>query len=113
VSRRTIRAAPPGWESLTESERKLIPLVVEGLTNRAIADRLYVSVHTVNTHMKHIFTKLGINTRVELTRLVVGRGGIANGADWAALAAAGARRRGSREWAMPAPAVAVMLVATA
>ncbi|GHE59376.1 LuxR family transcriptional regulator [Streptomyces spiralis] len=72
---------PAGWESLTESERKLIPLVVEGLTNRAVADRLYVSVHTVNTHMKHIFTKLGINTRVELTRLAIERGGIADGAD--------------------------------
>ncbi|MEW2160977.1 AAA family ATPase [Streptomyces sp. NPDC007189] len=71
----------PGWESLTESERKLIPLVVEGLTNRAVADRLYVSVHTVNTHMKHIFAKLGINTRVELTRLAIERGGIADGAD--------------------------------
>ncbi|MFR0359563.1 helix-turn-helix transcriptional regulator [Streptomyces sediminimaris] len=63
-----------GWEELTESERKLIPLVVEGLTNRAMADRLYVSVHTVNTHMKHIFTKLGINSRVELTRLAIERG---------------------------------------
>ncbi|MFG2793693.1 helix-turn-helix transcriptional regulator [Streptomyces sp. NPDC048419] len=62
------------WEDLTESESKLIPLVVEGLTNRAIADRLYVSVHTVNTHMKHIFTKLGINSRVELTRLAIERG---------------------------------------
>ncbi|MEU1341087.1 AAA family ATPase [Streptomyces sp. NPDC005827] len=70
----------PGWRSLTASERKLIPLVVEGLTNRAIADRLYVSVHTVNTHMRHIFTKLGINTRVELTRLAVERGDIADGA---------------------------------
>ncbi|GAA3805860.1 helix-turn-helix transcriptional regulator [Streptomyces chiangmaiensis] len=64
----------PEWGNLTESERKLIPLVVDGLTNRAIADRLYVSVHTVNTHMKHIFTKLGINTRVELTRLAIERG---------------------------------------
>ncbi|MEU0809820.1 AAA family ATPase [Streptomyces sp. NPDC005970] len=69
------------WGNLTESERKLIPLVVDGLTNRAIADRLYVSVHTVNTHMRHIFAKLGINTRVELTRLAVERGGIADGAD--------------------------------
>ncbi|MGW7694334.1 response regulator transcription factor [Streptomyces asiaticus] len=48
---------------------------------RAIADRLYVSIHTVNTHMKHIFTKLGINTRVELTRLALERGGPADGAD--------------------------------
>jgi DNA-binding CsgD family transcriptional regulator len=67
-------AGPPGWGSLTESERKLIPLVVDGLTNRAVADRLFISVHTVNTHMKHIFAKLGINTRVELTRLAVERG---------------------------------------
>jgi DNA-binding NarL/FixJ family response regulator len=67
-------AGPQGWGNLTESERKLIPLVVQGLTNRAIADRLYVSVHTVNTHMKHIFTKLGINSRVELTRLAIERG---------------------------------------
>ncbi|BBJ45989.1 helix-turn-helix transcriptional regulator [Streptomyces antimycoticus] len=72
---------PPGWGTLTESERKLIPLVVDGLTNRAIADRLYVSVHTVNTHMKHIFTKLDINTRVELTRLAIERGAVANGVD--------------------------------
>ncbi|UXY24273.1 AAA family ATPase [Streptomyces cynarae] len=71
----------PEWRSLTESERKLIPLVVDGLTNRAIADRLYVSVHTVNTHMKHIFAKLGINTRVELTRLAIERGDLTDGAD--------------------------------
>jgi DNA-binding CsgD family transcriptional regulator len=51
------------------------------LTNRAIADQLYVSVHTVNTHMKHIFTKLGINSRVELTRLAIERGMSADGAD--------------------------------
>ncbi|MEW1775965.1 AAA family ATPase [Streptomyces sp. NPDC086777] len=69
----------PGWESLTASERRLIPLVVDGLTNRAIADRLHVSVHTVNTHMRHIFTKLDINTRVELTRLAVERGDAADG----------------------------------
>ncbi|MET8953026.1 response regulator transcription factor [Streptomyces sp. NPDC004393] len=71
-------AGAPAWECLTESERKLIPLVVDGLTNRAIAERLHLSVHTVNTHMKHIFAKLGINTRVELTRLAIERGGIAD-----------------------------------
>ncbi|MGW7423898.1 helix-turn-helix transcriptional regulator [Streptomyces sp. NPDC054813] len=74
ASVRSHTAGPRGWEDLTESERKLIPLVVEGLTNRAVADRLYVSVHTVNTHMKHIFAKLGINSRVELTRLAIERG---------------------------------------
>ena len=74
-------AGPQEWGNLTESERKVIPLVLEGITNRAIADRLYVSVHTVNTHMKHIFTKLGINSRVELTRLAIERGISVDGAD--------------------------------
>ncbi|MER7680173.1 AAA family ATPase [Streptomyces sp. NPDC096934] len=74
-------SGPQGLGGLTESERKLIPLVVEGLTNRAIADQLYVSVHTVNTHMKHIFTKLGINSRVELTRLAIERAVGTDGAD--------------------------------
>lgn len=74
-------AGAPGWANLTESERKLIPLVVDGLTNRAIADRLFVSVHTVNTHMKHIFAKLAVNSRVELTRLAIGPGGFADRAD--------------------------------
>lgn len=64
-------AATSGWESLTESELKVVPLVADGLTNRAVADRLCLSVHTVNTHLKHVFTKLGINTRVELTRLAI------------------------------------------
>ncbi|MGW7244550.1 response regulator transcription factor [Streptomyces sp. NPDC054804] len=71
---RSSSAGPQGWGDLTESEQKLIPLVVEGRINRAVADRLYVSVHTVNTHMKHIFAKLGINSRVELTRLAIERG---------------------------------------
>ncbi|MET8768089.1 AAA family ATPase [Streptomyces sp. NPDC004658] len=68
---------PPthGWESLTEAELRVVDLVAEGLTNRAIAERLYLSVHTVNTHVRHVFTKLGINTRVELTRLAVEREG--------------------------------------
>ncbi|WP_405833835.1 AAA family ATPase [Streptomyces sp. NBC_01176] len=79
VRNHTAGTSGPG--RLTESERKLIPLVVEGLTNRAMADQLYVSVHTVNTHMKHIFTKLGINSRVELTRLAIERAIGADGAD--------------------------------
>ncbi|WP_316741479.1 AAA family ATPase [Streptomyces sp. MK7] len=66
-------AATSGWDSLSESELRVAPLVAEGLTNRAIAERLYLSVHTVNTHLRHIFTKLGINTRVELTRLFLER----------------------------------------
>ena len=45
-------------------------LAAEGRTNRQIAQSLYVSPHTVNAHMRHIFEKLGINSRVQLTRYV-------------------------------------------
>ena len=56
-----------GWESLTETERAVSQLVAEGLTNGAVARRLYISPHTVNTHLRHVFAKLGVTNRVELT----------------------------------------------
>ncbi len=55
-----------GWESLTETERTVSLLVAEGLTNGAVARRLYISPHTVNTHLRHVFAKLGVSNRVEL-----------------------------------------------
>lgn len=63
-----------GWASLTVSELRVARLVAEGHTNRAIAEQLHVSVHTVGTHLRHAFTKLDINTRVELTRLALQHG---------------------------------------
>jgi DNA-binding CsgD family transcriptional regulator len=60
-----------GWESLTESELRTVELATEGLTNQAIADRLFVSPHTVNTHLRHAFSKLRVRSRVELTRLAM------------------------------------------
>lgn len=55
-----------GWESLTATERAVSLLVAEGLTNGAVARRLYVSPHTVNTHLRHVFAKLGVANRVAL-----------------------------------------------
>jgi DNA-binding CsgD family transcriptional regulator len=60
-----------GWGSLSDSERRVARLVATGLTNRAVADQLFLSRHTVDSHLRHIFAKLDINTRVELTRVVV------------------------------------------
>ena len=59
-----------GWDSLTESECRLAWLVAEGLTNRQAAARLFVSHHTVDSHLRHIFRKLDINSRVELAWVV-------------------------------------------
>jgi DNA-binding CsgD family transcriptional regulator len=60
-----------GWDSLTETERTLADLVTEGRTNREIAASTFLSPHTVGYHLRHIFRKLGVDSRVELTRLVV------------------------------------------
>ncbi|MEV4012529.1 helix-turn-helix transcriptional regulator [Nonomuraea angiospora] len=60
-----------GWDSLTASELQIVRLVAGGATNKQVADRLYLSPHTVSTHLWHAFTKLGISSRVELTRLVL------------------------------------------
>jgi DNA-binding CsgD family transcriptional regulator len=63
-----------GWESLTETERSVAGLVSEGRTNREIAASTFLSPHTVGYHLRHIFSKLGVDSRVGLTRLVVQRG---------------------------------------
>ncbi|MGW0465457.1 helix-turn-helix domain-containing protein [Streptomyces sp. NPDC003027] len=60
-----------GWASLTPAELRVARLVSEGLTNRAVATHLVVSPHTVDSHLRHIFTKLGISSRVSLARLTV------------------------------------------
>jgi DNA-binding CsgD family transcriptional regulator len=63
------RRPTSGWAALTESELIVVRLVADGLTNREVAERLYVSPHTVNGHLRHAFEKLGINSRVALTRI--------------------------------------------
>jgi DNA-binding CsgD family transcriptional regulator len=57
-----------GWESLTDAELNVARLAAAGYTNRGIADKLFVSPHTVNTHLRHVFDKLDVRSRVDLTR---------------------------------------------
>ncbi|MDR7301982.1 DNA-binding CsgD family transcriptional regulator [Haloactinomyces albus] len=59
------------WNCLTESELRVALLVADGLTNREVAARLFLSPHTVDSHLRHSFTKLGVSSRVELTRQVL------------------------------------------
>jgi DNA-binding CsgD family transcriptional regulator len=59
-----------GWGSLTETERVTSVMVAQGLSNQQAAERMYVSVHTVAFHLRQVFRKLGISSRVELARLV-------------------------------------------
>jgi DNA-binding CsgD family transcriptional regulator len=68
IRRRVVPAGEPrdGWESLTPAEHQIAMLVAEGRTNREISEHLFISPHTVNTHLRHIFDKLSIRSRVEL-----------------------------------------------
>ncbi len=59
-----------GLPTLTSAEVQVARLVSDGSTNREIADRLFLSPHTVNSHLRHIFTKLSIKSRTELARIV-------------------------------------------
>jgi DNA-binding CsgD family transcriptional regulator len=67
---RTITASDLWW-ALTDAELRIAELVAGGLTNRNIADYLNLSPHTVDAHLKHIYTKLDIHSRVELTVLAL------------------------------------------
>jgi DNA-binding CsgD family transcriptional regulator len=73
IRRRVLSADPPrsGWEALTPAERQVAELVTEGKTNREIAEQLFVSPNTVNAHLRHIFDKMAVRSRVELTRVAV------------------------------------------
>ena len=57
-----------GWGSLTPTERDVVQLVSEGLANNDIAARLFVSPRTVQTHLTHVYTKLGLTSRVQLAQ---------------------------------------------
>jgi DNA-binding CsgD family transcriptional regulator/tetratricopeptide (TPR) repeat protein len=65
--RRGARRRPSrGWESLTPTELEVVRLVSQGLTNVEIGRRLFISRRTVETHLSHIFGKLGVSSRVQL-----------------------------------------------
>ena len=78
------RRPATGWASLTPSELEVVGLVGQHLTNPEIAARLFVSRATVKTHLVHIFSKLGIDSRSMLVAEVVRRGSAPtmNGARW-------------------------------
>ena len=77
IRRRVATAEKPatGWAAMTKSELAIAQLVADGLTNREVAERLFISPHTVNTHLRQVFAKLEVNSRVDLTRLATERRG--------------------------------------
>jgi DNA-binding CsgD family transcriptional regulator len=68
--RRGERGRPSvGWASLTPTERMVVELVVEALSNVEIGRRMFVSTATVKSHLNHVFNKLGVTNRRELARV--------------------------------------------
>jgi predicted ATPase/DNA-binding CsgD family transcriptional regulator len=72
-----VLAGEPGGSAarqLTRREKEIAALVAAGLGNRGIAARLFLSQRTVDSHMEHIFTKLGFSSRTQLANWVLGQG---------------------------------------
>ena len=65
------RRPKTGWDALTDSERVVAALVAEGLSNPAVAARMYLSRRTVQGHVSSILGKLGAASRVELATMVI------------------------------------------
>jgi DNA-binding CsgD family transcriptional regulator len=62
--------AKTGWDSLTDSELKVINLIAQGAINRDVAAQLHLYLPTVKTHVHNAFAKLGVNSRAELMQLM-------------------------------------------
>ena len=68
------KRASSGWASLTRAELDVVKHVAEGLGNKEVAARLFVSPRTVQAHLTHIYTKLGLTSRVQLAQEAAKRG---------------------------------------
>jgi DNA-binding CsgD family transcriptional regulator len=66
------RLALSGSDSLTASERRVAGLAAAGLSNRQIAQQLFVTVNTVESHLRHSYVKLGVHSRGELPAALSG-----------------------------------------
>jgi two-component system response regulator NreC len=62
------------YDALSEREREIFQLIAEGRTNKEIADLLFISTSTVETHRSHIMEKLGLHSATEITLYAVHRG---------------------------------------
>jgi len=73
IARETVSVSgkhDPEWIRLTEREREVLDLIAEGLSNKAIARRLHISIHTVKSHLRNTMEKLTLHSRLELATFV-------------------------------------------
>jgi RNA polymerase sigma factor (sigma-70 family) len=67
------RRAADAWDELTPQERQIARMVAQGLSNKEIAQRLYVSHRTVASHLYRMFPKLGVTSRAQVANAVAER----------------------------------------
>lgn len=72
--------SPAQAQGLTAREREVMELIAEGLSNRAIASRLYIAEKTVKNHINHLYSKLGVTSRAQAIALWRARRGSSGGA---------------------------------
>ena len=65
------------WVRLTDREREVLDLIAEGLSNKAIATSLHISIHTVKSHLRNAMEKLALHSRLELAHFVHTRSDVA------------------------------------
>jgi DNA-binding CsgD family transcriptional regulator len=67
---RRLRRPTTGWDALTTAEKRVVQLVAQGMSNPAVAEQLVLSPRTVELHVTRALGKLGVRSRIELTRAV-------------------------------------------
>lgn len=92
-------------EALTDREREVLELVATGITNREVAQELFISVNTVKVHLRNVYTKLGADSRTEATMIAVREGwvDVGNGEETTAEASAAREEAPLRPPAPPLP----------
>lgn len=60
-------------ESLSKREKEILQVLLKGLSYKEIGDQLFISVNTVKTHTKSIYSKLGFKNRIELLTVLMGK----------------------------------------
>ena len=66
--------AMSGWDALSPTEHTVVDLVAKGLSNPQIAATLYISRRTVESHVSHVFRKLGVSSRTQIAAAAVLKG---------------------------------------
>lgn len=72
----SVRRAPEAWYQLSAQETQIAQLVAEGLSNKEIGRRLYLSHRTITSHLYRMFPKLGVTSRAQLARAAAERAAV-------------------------------------